>query len=262
MGAKTKTKAKGKKGGMKKTAMYKSVSDRASCSVTRTLTPVNANQAYDLPNINLAAFARAAGIAQYYQRFRITGVQFTIKPVIDTVAITAGGVVYSKANFYHVVDKTGSLPDGITLEGLKQSGAIVKALDERPINVRWRPAVLAENQAGLAPAFAGPSGYSISPWLSTNQQANAAGAFAPNVTNHLGLVFYVEQQGNGGTNIATPFPCEITVEFEFTKPMIGNLTGVAPTVGATFAAIDASPDGVEGGSDGLTVPLAATRISE
>lgn len=249
----TKQKKGAKKGRGHKTSMFRSVADKASCTVTRTLTPVNANQMYAYDAIRLADYTRASGIAQYYQRFRITGVTLTWKPVFDTYALNVGApaVGFQKPNLYYIIDKNGSLPDNVTLEALKQSGAKVRALDEKPVPVHWKPAVLEENQAG-APGFAGPSGYKTSPWLSTNQQNANPGLWVPNSTNHQGIKFYIEQSGNGGSQYSIPFPLDITVEFEFIKPMIGNLISSTPALGLSYAELDNSPDGIVGGSDGIT----------
>lgn len=252
-------KGKSKKPAAKKARMFKTVPDKASCSVTATLAASNANQIYSFDTIQLAQFQRAAGIAQYYQRFRIVGVTVTWKPVLDTYTVTPAGIPYAKPNLYYMVDKSGSIPDNVTLEGLKQAGAKVKVLDERPAHVSWKPSVLEENQAVIAggATFAGPSGFKTSPYLSTNQNTTNIGAWQPNNTNHLGLKFYIEQAGNGTTSAAFAYPTEMTVEFEFIKPMIGGLVGAGSAMGLQFATIDASPDGVEGGSDGITIPLVA-----
>lgn len=238
----------------KKTRMFKSVRDIASCTVVRTLTPSNTNQMYSFDTINLVDYDRASAIAQNYQRFRITGVTVTWKPVYDTYA---QGGTFSKANLYYIIDKTGSIPDNVTLESLKQSGARVRALDEKPISVRWRPSVLEENQSSqpLVATFPGPSGYKTSPWLATNQNASNPGVWTANSTNHLGIKFYIEQAGNS----TIPIPMDIKVEFQFIKPLLASLSST-PALGLSYAKLDASPDGVEGGSDGITVQLAKTTL--
>lgn len=257
MAGKGKSKSKGSKG--KKAVVYRSVPDKASCSEVRTLAPANANQIYAFTTFALSDFTRAAGIAQYYQRFRMVGVKVTWKPNFDTFALNAAapGTGYQKANVYYIVDKTASLPNNITLEGLKAAGAKPHALDEKPIFARWRPAVLEENLAGGqgAGGFSGPSGFQLSPWLSTNQAANNPNVWNANDTSHQGIKFYIEQPGNGGAQAATQFLMEVECEFEFTKPMIGNLYGAGEAIGLQYAVIDRSPDGVEGGSDGITIPI-------
>lgn len=231
--------------------MYKSVSDLASCSVTNTLVEASANQMYVIDNVRLADFDRAVQVAQGYQRFRITGCKLTVKPVFDTYAFGAGAL-YQKPNLYYIVDKTGSLPDNITLQSLKEAGARSRVLDEKPFTIRWRPSVIVENQAQIVPGptFAGPSGYLVSPWLATNQNNTNVAAWVANATNHCGIKFYIEQVGNGGAQLAIPFPMDLTVEFQFTKPSWSQLTG-APARTIEYKVKNNSPDGVEGGADGV-----------
>lgn len=218
--------------------------DMASLSVVRTFAPINTNAAVVYDNIQLADFQRAVQVAQAYQRFRMVGVKLTFKPAYDTYS--QGGPL-QKPNLYYIIDKSGSIPDNFTLEGLKQAGARPVPLDERPIFVRWSPSVLNEtlNAAGAGSA----SGYKVSPLLATNGNATNPGPWIPSTVAHLGLKYYVEQQGGvSAVNV------EAEVQFEFFKPIWPSLAA-APAVKMTYAAIDASPDGVEGGSDGITVPL-------
>lgn len=240
----------GKRKSKGKARMYKSVRDVASCSVTNTLEPIDANTMYVIDNTRLSDFDRAVQVAQGYQRFRMTGVKLTLKPAFDIYAQNTGG--FQKPNLYYVIDKTGTLPDNITLQSLKEAGALSRVLDEKPFTIRYRPAVIAENQAWPAPppalTFAGPSGYRTSPWLSTNQQNTNTAAWTPNLTAHLGVKFYIEQVGNNGAQ-AVPFYADLTVEFQFTKPS-WSLQTSSPARTISYAIKDDSPDGVVGGADG------------
>lgn len=225
------------------------VREYASCSVNRTVEENNANQMYSFDTIKLEDYTRAVQIAQSYQRFRIKKVTLTFKPIFDTYSAT-GATALQKPNLYYLIDKMGALPDNVTLEDLKQAGAVSKAFDEKPIYVSWRPSVLIENQASQAvgPTFPGPSGYRISPWLATNQNASNGGAWVANTTNHLGIKFYIEQQNNGGATAFT-MPMDIKVEFEFCKAVWANLSST-PALGLVYKQPNHSPDGVEGGADG------------
>lgn len=222
----------------------RNVPDKASCSVTRTLAQAVTNQTYAFDAFQLADFGRAVSIAQNYQRFRMTGITVTWKPAYDTYA--QGGPL-QKPNLYAMVDRSGSIPDNFTLEGLKQMGAKPRAFDERPLRVTWKPSVLGEtlNTAGAASA----SGYKISPLLATNANATNPGVWAPSTVAHQGIKWYVEQQGGVST-----INMEVEIQFEFFKPLFPQLAA-APALGLTYAKVDASPDGVEGGTDGITVPL-------
>jgi len=223
--------------------------DFASCSVTRTIGLANANQIYSYDTFNLVDFNRAAGIAQYYQHYRMSGITLTWKPTFDTYTATQGGGAW-KPNFYYMIDKSGSIPDNVTLEALKQMGAKPKAFDEGPINITWRPSVLTNDQSLGGGIQA--SQYKVSPWLNTNRNATNPGAFVPSDINHLGIKWYMEQGAPQGYQ----FSVEVTVQFQFKKPLIALLTS-APSVGLSYAETDLSPDGVVGGTDGITIPRPA-----
>lgn len=240
---------------MKKTSKGKrrgglsGVREYASCSVNASLADANANQMYTYDTIKLADFSRAVQIAQSYQRFRIKKVTLTFVPSFDTYEATGAGAV-QKPNLYYIIDKAGALPDNVTLEALKQAGAVAHPLDEKQVYVSWRPSVLVENQAyqtGGGPTFPSPSGYRVSPWLATNQNASNPGAWTASMINHLGIKFYIEQ---GNFAAAYAFPIDIKVEFEFTKAIWSSLSST-PAIGLTFKALNDSPDGVVGGKDGI-----------
>lgn len=221
------------------------VSEKASCSVTRTLADIANNTMYSFDGIILADFPRARAIAENYQRFRMTGVKVTWKPTFDTYSPATAN---QKPFLYYMVDKSGSIPDNVTLEGLKQCGARPRALDEKPFSVTWKPAVLGESRinAGIPQS----ANYLTSPWLSTNGNPTSPLLWTPSEVSHQGLKFYVEQAG-----APQVFSMEIEVQFEFLKPLFPSLSAV-PAHGLVYAVLDASPDGIEGGSDGLTIPLA------
>jgi len=238
---------RGRKGPMRKRRMLNkrnNVKDKASLSVVRTFNAINTNAAVVYDNIQLGDFQRAVQVAQAYQRFRMTGVKITFKPAYDTFSQANP---LQKPNIYYIVDKSGSIPDNFTLDGLKAAGARPVALDEKPIHVTWKPAVLNEtlNAAGAGSA----SGFKVSPLLATNGNATNPGPWIPSTVSHMGLKYYIEQAGGTSTvNV------DVEVQFEFYKPIWPALSAT-PAVHMTYATIDASPDGVEGGTDGLTVPL-------
>lgn len=214
--------------------------DKATCSVTRTLAPAGTNQMYAYNSFNLADYQRAVNIAGSYQRYRITGIKLTFKPEYDTFAPGLGA---TKPFLYYIIDKSGSLPDNITLEALKQSGARPHAFDEKPIVIKWRPSVLNEIQGGGQLAVG--AGYHISPFLSTNSNPTNPGVWTPSTINHLGIKWFMETQGSF-LNIFV----EAEVQFEFTKPIYPQLSStVAQTL--KYAVLNDSSDGIVGGPDGV-----------
>jgi len=238
------TKPRARKAGRRK-AM--SQPEKATCSVVRTLAGGTTNTMFAYNTFNLADYDRAVAIARNYQRYRITGIKLTFKPEYDTFAVNPAGPNVAKPNLYYMIDKSGSIPDNVTLEGLKQAGAKPHAFDEKPISFTWKPSVLNETQAaGLVPVGAG---YKISPLLSTDATPGNVGAWNPSRVNHLGVKWYMECTGTSlGVNV------EAELQFEFYKAVMPSLSAV-PSKGLQYAVIDQSPDGVEGGTDGITIPL-------
>lgn len=235
-----------RKGG-KKPRGGRDVRDFASLSVKRSLAVPGGNPTvnnmYYYMNVQLADFARAVQVAQAYQHFKISKCTMTIKPTFDT--FTGGGS--SKMNLYYMVDKSGSIPTNVTLEGLKQMGAKAHALDEKPFVISWRPSVLTTDMtAGGAAGAIQSNQYKLSPWLSTgNIPVN--GAWAPNLTDHLGLYWFVEQLITG---VTTQYQVEFEVQFQFKKPLyLPDSQGTTQAIAAFPAIEDGSKDGIVGGID-------------
>lgn len=224
-----------------------------SCSRTLTIVPPNPNATlvntmYNYNNFALADFPRAAVVAQGYQHYRITGVKLTFKPVIDTFA-GGGPGAFQKMNFYYMIDKSDGIPTNVTLEGLKQMGARPRSYDERPVSISWRPSVLNDAEVGLAGQ---PAQYKVSPWLTTNA-APGGPAWNPSTVAHKGVKWYVEAPGVA-PNAQTVY-VEVELQFQFKKPLVVSVPGAPQAKTMEYPAIDASPDGVEGGTDGITLPI-------
>lgn len=254
MVALTKTKPKAKKSTKpraKKALVPKSktnAGDFASCTVIRTLAGGRMNAMFAYDNFILADFNRAVAISENYQHYRMSGITLRFKPTYDIFSAALGAPPMQKPNLYYMIDKAGAIPDNVTLEGLKQMGARAHAYDEKPVNVTWRPSVLTEdlNAAGAASA----TQYKVSPWLSTNANATNPGVWAPSRVVHQGIKWFIEEASGS----ATAVNLEVEIQFQFKKPLFPSLAAV-PAEGIKYAVIDASPDGIEGGSDGITIPL-------
>lgn len=216
------------------------VGDFASCSVKRTIVPDGGgnfatNVMYNMRDTVLATYLRANQVAGAYQHYRISKITLTMKPTYDTFQDAAGN--NSRPNLFWMIDKSGSIPAGITLESLKQMGAKAHRFDERPVSVSWRPSVLLAAQDNVVPA--NPSSYKVSPWLSTND----------NVIDHLGIFWYAEQLFGGGLQ----YQCEVEVQFQFKKPKWTSVAA-APAQGVKPALLDDSSDGIVGGPDSNNRP--------
>lgn len=247
----TKGKTVGKRGGRKavkkggKRARTANVVDKASASIKLSLTdpqgnPFVVNRMYDVHNITLAEYDRAVQIANAYQFFRIKKVALTYKIGYDTYQAVAGGP--TRPQFYYMLDKSQSIPNNVSLEGLKQMGARPTACDEKPIIRSWTPSVLTEEQTLAGPTAAQ---YKLGPWLNTNQ--NNLGAFAPSLVQHNGIYWYVQMDATGG--VAYQYTVEMEVQFEFKLPLWTKALSTVASLGAKPALTDTSPDGLVGGAD-------------
>lgn len=217
------------------------VVDYAGCSVRRTIVPdaggnFLTNTIYNMRDTALATYLRALQISKAYQHYRIKKITLTCKPTYDTFQDQAG--LQSRPNIYFMVDKSGSIPAGITLESLKQMGAKPLRFDEKPISFSWRPSVLLAGQDAVVPV-ANPAAYKISPWLST----------VDNTIDHLGIFWCAEQLFGGGLQYA----CEVEVQFQFKKPL-WTAVAATPSVGVKPAELDDSVDGIVGGPDSNNRP--------
>lgn len=221
---------------------YQTVRDSASLTCTATLNPLSTNTPIVVNGTNLSQFSRAVAVAKGYQRYRITGLKLTFKPAYDTYAQNTGAL--QKPYMYYIIDKSDMIPNTFTLEALKQAGAKPRALDEKPISIFWRPSVVNESEQG-GTAIAGVS-YKVSPWLSTNIDNNTA-TWNPSTVLHLGAKIYFDQAGGNSTVNA-----EMEVQFQFIKPFYYFMPSTVPPQVATIATIDNSPDGIVGGSDGIS----------
>lgn len=226
----------------------KDVPDLASLSVKRSMTynnaQFNANTMYTLLNTQLIDYPRAVQVAGAYQHYRIKKITLTFKPSSDTFIV--GGQA-TKPRLYYMIDKSGSIPTNIALEGLKAMGAKPVDLDEKNRVISWRPSVLESAMyAGGGAGASSSSKYRISPWLSTSAVVTSPGAFQPSGIDHLGLYWWLDMSIAGGYQYS--IDCE--VQFQFKKPLTNILASVE-ALPAQVATINDSSDGVVGGSDGV-----------
>lgn len=231
------------------------VSEYASLSETRTIVAPGTNNMintmYSLMNTSLDQFTRAPLVAQAYQHFRIKNIALRLKPPFDTF-VSGSTTGTAKPYLYYMIDKAGAIPTNISLEGLKQMGAKPRAFDEKQLTISWSPSVLQDvlTVGGAAPVAQG-SAYKISPWLNT-ADTTVGSPWNASTVDHLGVYWYVEAPVAG---TATSYEIDVEVQFEFKKPLIARSVSTTHAVAVQFAVPDGSPDGIVGGSDGLTVPL-------
>jgi len=223
------------------------VPEMASCSETRTFTPGSINTIYSNMNTQIADFPRATNIAASYQEYRITNIKMRFKSPWDTYSGATGG--YQKPYFYYMLDKVGSVPSTITLEGLKGMGAKPRAFDEKACLVSWAPTVLSTVGVNLGTGLTNLNKPVRTPWLTTSQNPDWP-TWTINNVDHLGVYWGVFAALAGpAPPVAFSYDIEIEVQFQFRKPLV-NRAGNQEATRAILARPNTSIDGVEGGPDG------------
>lgn len=188
--------------------MARGVPEKASCTEVVQTQNLVANTNYSSYNISLASTTRALDIAKGYQYYRIKRVTYVIKPTQDTFVSGGNSVPY----LYYMVDRTKLFVNGFTINQLKSMGAKPRRVDEKIIKFSYTPSVLTDtydNNVG-ANQFVQ---YKMSPWLPT-KDITQVGVWNPNTTDHLGIVWRMEQSFGD----ASAYSIERQIEFEFKKP--------------------------------------------
>lgn len=219
---------KGRKTGRRNT----SVAERASAKQTIELANDPVNAIFRLDDIALAQFDRLAHIARGYQYFRIKKVEYKIKPYADTFFANASGNTGSVPYLYWLIMKSDTLTSVINgFNGLRDAGAKARRVDDKTINISWRPSVaqgVALSEPNITTSYAS---YRTSPWLSTNKNVMLPGGsttWAPSEVPHQGLLYGVEQNFTNPTEVLI-YGVEVTVHCEFKKPLpFSNPEGEMP----------------------------------
>jgi len=240
-------KPKGKRRPYKKVARRGNSSEYASLSCVATLTPGQNNVMYNRMNTQLADFPRAVNVAKSYQFYRIKQISLRLKSPYDTWI--QQGIGYQKPYLYYMLDKSGSIPTTVTLEGLKNMGAKPRPLDEKTLSITWAPSVLEFAATQVAGGIGLPNRYKISPWLSTTDHAVNT-LWNASTVDHLGVYWGVFAAATGSPT-GFFYDVEIEVQFQFKGPLINVLTLDTPAVALPMATINNSVDGIVGGPDGV-----------
>lgn len=174
---------------------------------TQSLAP---NIVYQKINTQLIEYPRAASIAKNYQMYRITKITLRVKPSYDTFAVGTA----SKCRLYYLIDKSLSAPYTLASAAqFRDMGCVPIDLDEKNVDISWKPGVLRSVMYNAAGAGAAASSeYAVSPWLSTNAEPN--NAWVCSGIDHTGIHWMVDQVSNNAT-----YEVEVQAEFEFKKPL-------------------------------------------
>jgi len=188
------------------------VPERASCTEVFAGNILTSNQSYSVYNVSLDTCLRARDIAKGYQFYRIKRITMVLKPTQDTFQQGGNSVPY----LYYMIDRTKQFAAGFSTNQLKAMGAKARRVDEKNIEFSYMPSVLTEtfdNTVGANTAVQ----YKMSPWLPCKDTAQV-GVWNPNTTDHLGIVWRIEQAFVTGSPSA--YTVERRVEFEFKKPAV------------------------------------------
>lgn len=184
--------------------------------VQATPTLVETNKNYSQYNLSLASTTRAQDVAKGYQYYRIKRVTYVIKPLMDTfVQNPPGGNTNASVPYlYYMIDRTRMFKAGFSVDQLRAMGAKPRRLDDKTLTFSFTPSVLTETFDPTANAN-GAVQYKLSPWLPT-KDIEQVGIWNPNTTDHLGVVWRVDQAV--GTTIG--YQLERRIQIEFKKPAI------------------------------------------
>lgn len=208
-------------------------SEFASAKQTIQLPDDTSGTIYKLDSVALSNFDRMSIIASAYQFFRITKIEMRWKPYADTYAPNNG--IASIPYLYWLIDK-GNNVEVNSFNALRDAGAKPIRFDERTVGMSYKPSVhLLTADVSGSTIFPTYGLNKVSPWLSTNQFAGQGGTtWKPNETEHYGVLYGVQIDSGSGVNNQL-FGTEITVHFQFKKPL--NYPGDSSKVAAVSKAV-------------------------
>lgn len=201
---------------------FRSAWDTAGLTETRSLVnpqpgPLGAgiflaNTVYNIRDIAIDQFRRASTVAAAYSQYVITGCTFKFYPLADTFS-PAGGI--SAPRLYWMLDKSGALPNNITINEMKNMGAQPCRMDESTVTIKWRPYTLGAQASAVNGATSNGGAFPAG-WLSTNGAAGVAGApFVTSSVDHFGMYFCMEQD----LGQAQGFRVDLVIDVKYRKPL-------------------------------------------
>lgn len=175
-------------------------------------------------------------LAQFFQLFRITGVQMRFKPNVDAIVPAQGQI---KPYLYWQIDRSATIPNNIDATYFEDLGCKPTVVDEKPIIRSYRPSVLTANPNGAAGLQTG--GYKLSPWLPTNMESvdEDPTGFTVSTVEHHGCLFYISKTAQ---NDGQYYDIDVTVTVQFWKPLVVPAPGAGPAVKVTYAKGDLATD--------------------
>lgn len=171
--------------------------------------------------VSLLNFPRALDIADNFQQYRITRVEFKYTPNYDTFTSQyqpGTSNASMTVPYFYSTRLTNVAPTTFALNFLQTMGAKPRRLDDKTITVSYKPNV--NMAAAEGPQFVGQTKPVYSPWLNTHyyDATSPAPVLTMDGTPHFGHAFWVSQAQQTLGQQTAPLALEITVHFEFKKP--------------------------------------------
>lgn len=210
---------------------------KAYCTRTETFSVgALAGQVMSFRDLALDKLTTCQDLAQFFQLFRITGVQMRFKPNVDAIVPAQGQV---KPYLYWQIDRSAAIPNNIDATYFEDLGVKPTVVDEKPIIRSYRPSVLMANPNGNGAAQTG--GYKLSPWLPTNEQSvdEDPTGFTVSTVEHHGCLFYISKTA---TNDGQYYDIDVTVTVQFWKPLVVPAPGAGPAMKVQYAKGDLATD--------------------
>lgn len=188
----------------------------AKMKETVPIESLNANAPYEAITA-LTQFPRALDIADNYEQYRITKLEYKFTPSYDTfISQYQPGTSNASMSVPYLYAKrlTREAPAVFTLPFLQTMGAKPRRLDDKTLTVTYTPNINIALASG--PQFLGQAKPNYSPWINTHYlDGSTTPVLTMDATPHHGFVFWIQQlQATLGQQVA-PCTLEVTAHFEF-----------------------------------------------
>jgi len=194
--------------------------ETACLKETITIDNVMPNAPYE-PQVVLTSFPRALDVADNYQEYRISRVEYMYTPKYDTFIGTAANNLTTVPYLWSKRLKVPA-PTSYNLDFLKTMGAKPVRLDDKTLRASYRPNILQQGAVNSSISTSPPQMVRAitSPWLSTHIANTQSSPVFMDETTHFTHNFWIEQDNPNADQPACDV--EVSVYFEFRKPWDKN----------------------------------------
>jgi len=205
--------------------------ETATLKETLILNDLSGNAPYE-SQVRLTQFRRALDVADNYQLYRVSKVEYIYTPRFDTFVNGSGQpsvpYLYTKILSYPA-------PDTFGLQFMTAMGAKPKRLDDKTLRVIYKPHIL---QGGLDAVGQGTTTQNYTrpikaPWLNTHVTDSSGNIIMDN-TVHYGHATWIDQDASDPAFSVCNYT--VNVYFEFCKPW--DLSAQLPPAGTPMKVIN------------------------